>query len=120
MSEFEDNLWHQVVRERGEQLARAQRPVRGHRRATRPQVLAGTTVGAAAIAAVAALLLSASTSAPAFAVTRNRDGTVTVNLMRASGIEGANKELAAMGARAQIATPGKSAPNLVCPGGTAP
>ena len=120
MSEFEDNLWLEVVREHGEKLARAVRPVRTRRRAIRPQLLAGTTVGVAAIATVSALLLSASTSAPAFAVTRNRDGTVTVNLIRPSGIAGANKKLAAMGARAQIAAPSKSAPNLVCPGGTAP
>jgi hypothetical protein len=120
MSEFEDNLWLEVVREHGHELARAGRSVPRHRRATRPQLLASTTVGVAAIATAATLLLGVSTSSPAFAVTRNPDGTVTVNLMQLSGIAGANEKLAAMGVRAQIAALWKPAPKLVCPGGTAP
>ncbi len=74
MSEFEDNLWLEVVREHGHELARARRPVRKHRRATRSQLLGGTTVGLAGVATAAALLFGASTSPPAFAVTRNRTG----------------------------------------------
>lgn len=120
MSEFEDNLWLEVVREHGGGLARAERAVPKHRWATRPQLLAGTTVGLAATAAAAALLFGASTSPPAFAVTRNPDGTVTVNLAQRSGIAGANKKLAAMGVRAQIAVQTKTPPKLVCPGGAAP
>lgn len=120
MSEFEDNLWLEVVREHGHELARARRPVRKQRRATRPQLLAGTTAGVAAIATAAALLLGASTSAPAFAVTRNADGTVTIDLMKPSGIVGANKRLAAMGVRAEIRALAKQPPTFVCPGGTVP
>ena len=100
MSEFEDNLWLEVVREHGDELARTERAGHTHRRAIRPQLLAGTTVGLAAVATGAALLFGASTSPPAFAVTRNPDGTVTVNLTRPSGIAGANEKLAAMGVRA--------------------
>ena len=95
-----------VVRDYGHELARAGRPVRKHRRATRPRLLAGTTVGVAAIATAAALLLGASTSPPAFAVIRNPDGTVSVSLKQPSGIAGANRKLAAMGVRAQIAVAG--------------
>lgn len=120
MSEFEDNLWLEVVREHGHELARAGRRGRKHRRATRPQLLAGTTVGVAAIATAAAVLFGASTSSPAFAVTRNADGTVTVRLKQPSGIAGANRRLAAMGVRAQIAAQAKTPPKLVCPGGAAP
>jgi hypothetical protein len=120
MSEFEDNVWLSVVREHGDELARAGRTERKHRRAPRTQLLAGTTVGLAAMATAAALLLGASTSSPAFAVTRNPDGTVTVNLTKLSGIAGANKRLAAMGVRAQILALAKHAPKAVCPGGTAP
>jgi len=120
MTEFDDNLWLEVVREHGHELARARRPVRKHRRARRPQVLAGSSVGLAAVATAAALLFSASTSPRAFAVTRNPDGTVTVNLRQPSGIAGANAKLAAMGVRAKIALDMKTPPELVCPGGTAP
>lgn len=119
MSEFEDNLWLTVVREHADELARTERTGQ-HRRATRPQLLAGTTVGLAAIATTAALLFGASTSPAAFAVTRNPDGTVTVNLMQPSGIAGANEKLATMGVRAEIAAQAKTPPKLVCPGGTAP
>jgi hypothetical protein len=120
MSEFEDNLWLAVVREHGDELARTKRTAHTHKRASRPQLLAGTTAGLAAMATAAALLFGASASPPAFAVTRNPDGTVTVNLRHASGVAGANKKLAAMGVRAQIAVPAKTPPQLVCPGGTAP
>ena len=120
MSEFEDNLWLEVVHEHGNELARTGRTVHKHGRATRPQLLAGTTVGLAAMATAAALLLGASTSPPAFAVTRNPDGTVTVNLMKLSGIAGANEKLAAMGVRAQIVALAKYPPKPVCPGGTVP
>ncbi len=120
MSEFEDNLWVTVVREHGDELAHAERSAHTHRRASRPQLLAGTTAGLAAIATAAALLFGASTSPPAFAVTRNPDGTVTVNLIHQSGIAGANKKLAAMGVRARIAAQAKTPPKLVCSGGTAP
>ena len=120
MTEFEDNLWLEVVREHGHELADARRPVRTHRRATRPQLLAGTTVGLVAVATAAALLLGASTSPPAFAVTRHPDGTVTVKLRQPSGIAPANEKLAAMGVRAQIAADTKTPPQLVCPGGTVP
>jgi hypothetical protein len=120
MTEFEDNLWLEVVHRHGHELAGARRPVRGHRRATRPQLLAGTTFGLAGAATATALLFGASTSPPAFAVTRHADGTVTVKLRQRSGIAGANKQLAAMGVRAQIAAQTKTPPQLVCPGGTAP
>ena len=119
MSEFEDNLWLSVVREHGNELARTGRTVHRHRRAPRPQLLAGSTVGLAAIATAVALLLGASTTSPAFAVTRNPDGTVTVDLIKPSGIAGANERLAAMGVRAQIRTLAKQPPTFVCPGGTA-
>jgi hypothetical protein len=120
MTEFEDNLWLEVVREHGDELARTERTGHAHRRAGRPQLLAGTAAGLAATATAAALLFGASTSSPAFAVTRNPDGTVTINLLHRSGIAGANKKLAAMGVRAQIAVQAKVPPQLVCPGGTAP
>jgi hypothetical protein len=120
MSEFEDNLWLEVVRDHGHELARAGRRGHTHRWATPPRLLAGTTVGVAAIATAAVLLLGASTSPPAFAVTRNPDGTVTVSLKQQSGIAGANRTLAAMGVPAQIAAQAKTPPTLLCPGGTAP
>lgn len=121
MSEFEEKLWLQVVRVHGDDLLAGPGTV-AHRRApgSRRQLLAGTTGGLAAIGVAAALLFAASSSPPAFAVTRHADGTVTVRLMRPSGITGANAKLSAMGVRARILALPKQAPNLVCPGGAAP
>lgn len=68
----------------------------------RPRVLMGGSAGAVALTVALALLLGASASTPAFAVTRHRDGTVTVRLMRLSGINGANRRLAALGIKARI------------------
>ena len=115
MSEFEDNLWVTVVREHGDELAHAERSAHTHRRAScrsrspgRPRVWR-----AIAPTSAAALLFGASTSPPAFAVTRNPDGTVTVNLIHQSGIAGANKKLAATGGAGPDRSTGEDAAETV-------
>lgn len=70
----------------------------GRARRTRPRLLAGATLAVASSATAVALLLSATAAPPpAFAVTRHRDGSVSVKINRRSGIAGANRKLAAMG-----------------------
>ena len=118
MSEFEDNLWLDVLSEHGDALARGGRSARKHRPVARALLLTGGTVGLAAVASAALLVVSASTSSPA--VTRNADGTITVDVMKPSGIADANARLAAMGVPAHITASTKSPPQLVCPGGAAP
>ncbi|MGZ4214740.1 MAG: hypothetical protein ACXVH1_02315 [Solirubrobacteraceae bacterium] len=73
-------------------------------RRARPRVLAAGTAAAVAVGTMLALLLGATTSPPAFAVNRNPDGTVTVKLIKLSGVAGANQKLAAIGVRAKIVT----------------
>jgi hypothetical protein len=68
----------------------------------RRRLLASATLSAGGLAAGVVLLIGVTATSPAFAVTRNRDGTVTVSLERLSGISGANQRLAAMGVRAKI------------------
>jgi hypothetical protein len=102
MSEFEDNLWQDVLREHGRSLTAASRPAAKQARPAWPRLLAGTSLGLAGIAAVLALVLGAASSSPAFAVTRNHDGTVSVALLRSAGILGANAKLAALGIKAKI------------------
>jgi hypothetical protein len=84
MSKFTDHLWQDLVREHGPTLARAGRPepVRagGTRVLRRPRVLAGSTLGLAGVGAVLVLALSGSAAPPAFAVTKQDDGSVLVNL----------------------------------------
>ncbi len=79
---------------------------RGHRLfrlpGARPRLLAGTTIGATATGALLAIVLSAAGSSPAFAVTRNRDGSYTVTLRSLSAIPAANRKLSQMGLHATL------------------
>ena len=71
-------------------------------RGARPGVVAGSALGLAGIGTAMALVLGATTTSPAFAVTHNRDGTVTIYIERSSGIGGANARLNQLGIRAQV------------------
>jgi hypothetical protein len=119
MSKFTDHLWRDLVREHGPTLAHADRPEPGRARRPRPRVLAGSTLGLASVIAALTLVLSATASPPAFAVTRHHDGSVSVKINRRSGIAGANRKLAAMGIheRVMAVSDGQSIPlSCVAPG----
>lgn len=105
MSEFEDNLWREVVRVHGDDLAHARPDTRGSGWWPHGRLVAGTT--AATVAAVGAgvvLLLGTAAGPPAFALTRSRDGTVTVLFAAHTGLTPSqlarmNRALAALSAR---------------------
>src|SRR5438309_1394052 len=99
MSEFEDNLWRDVVREHGDDLTRMSWPPPNHRRPRR-RVLAGTTAVLAVAAAALALVLGGTSTSPAFAVSTNRDGSITLAINRLNGIHAANLKLSSLGVRA--------------------
>jgi hypothetical protein len=94
MSKFKDRLWQQLVREYGHELEQMTRPPGKRARRMSPKLLAGTSFGFAGAGTVAALVLSAASSTPAFAVSRDRDGAVTVTISTIDGIRGANARLA--------------------------
>ena len=73
-------------------------------RIPRPRFLAGGTLGLAGVGTALVLALGGSTAAPAFAVTRQADGSVLVNLDYVSGqnLGQANAKLAALGTGEQI------------------
>ena len=102
MGKFEDRLWRDLVRRHGADLAQMTRPEAKHARQARPRLLAGTSVALAVTVAAVALVLSAASSPPAFAVNRNSDGTYTVELQKLAGVHGANARLAALGIRARL------------------
>jgi hypothetical protein len=72
------------------------------RRSRRPalRLVAASTTGLAAIATTAVLAFGATTAtAPAFAVTRHHNGSVSVKINRPTSIASVNRKLAAMGIR---------------------
>ena len=102
MSKFEDRLWRDLVRKHGADLAQMTRPAAKRARPARPRLLAGTSVALAVAGTALALVLSAASSPPAFAVSRNADGTYTVTLQKIAAIHGANAKLAGLGIRARL------------------
>jgi hypothetical protein len=105
VSAFEDCLWTYLVREHPEvltQSARWTRPVRpGQRRwgQSRPSAFAaaGASIAAAAIATF--VVVGVRNATPAYAVTQNSDGTVTITLRELSGVDALNARLAQLGVR---------------------
>lgn len=102
MSRFEDHLWREVVREHGDSLARMSTPTAKRPAWRSPRLVAGTGFGLGGAGVVVALVLTATATSPAFAVTRNHDGTVTISVKDSSGIAGANARLHRLGIRAQV------------------
>jgi hypothetical protein len=106
MSNFEDQLWSQLVRERGEQMRAAPRATaalassvtattpatRRGRRLRRPALLTGSALGVAGLASAGVLALTS--ASPAFAVTKNPNGTVDVTLSDLSDLPALNQQLA--------------------------
>jgi len=103
MNTFEDRLWSDLVREHGEQMRTFRAPIHPTARSRRrPALITGTALATAALATAVVLAVSASTSAPpAYAVSTNPDGTVTVTLNDVSALTGLNAELARDGIRAK-------------------
>ena len=56
-------------------------------------------LGLAGLGTALVLVLSAASTSPAFAVSRNHDGTVTISIKRSSGVAGANARLNQLGIR---------------------
>lgn len=106
MSTFEDQLWSQLVRERGEQMGAApgaaaalatsvtatSPATRRTPRLRRPALLTGSALGIAGLATAGVFALSS--ASPAFAVTKNSDGTVAISLSDLSDLSALNQKLA--------------------------
>ena len=95
MTNFEDRLISELIEEHGAALATVERPA-GRRGNGRPLWIGGGAVAVAAAIAIGITLVGGG-SAPAYAVTQNPDGTVTLTLNELSGIDGANQRLHQLG-----------------------
>jgi hypothetical protein len=75
---------------------------RARRIRPRRRVLAGSTLGLAGVGAALVLALSGSAAAPAFAITRNAAGSVSVQINQLQSLPAANHKLTAMGIHEQV------------------
>jgi hypothetical protein len=94
MTKFTDNLWRDLAREHGPALAA---PARRSGRLRRPRIIAGSTLALAGVGTALGLVLTATSAAPAFAVTQSSDGSVLVTMSQTKSIVDANAQLTKMG-----------------------
>jgi hypothetical protein len=104
-SRYEDALWDEIVDNHHGELADLRLPPPAPRR--RPKALVSATVLTATGAGIAVIAISASsTTAPAYAVTRNPNGSISVTLRQLSAIADVNARLKALGVRAVVTRTG--------------
>jgi hypothetical protein len=96
MTKFADQLYADLMREHGSALAHTRPPAASRRHiASRPALLAAGAGGLAVAASVGALV--AGGGAPAYALTTNPGGTVTLAVYQEPGIAQANAKLQQLG-----------------------
>jgi hypothetical protein len=96
MNKFADQLFDDLMQEHGPALASARVPAAPKRRVAHPVRLSAVAGGIAAVAAAVGLLTAGGAS-PAYAVTANANGSVSLDVYDQSGIAGANQALRTMG-----------------------
>jgi hypothetical protein len=106
MTKFADQLFDDLMREHGPALARTTPPAPRRHIATRRTLLATGTACAAVGVTAGALVAGGGT--PAYAVTTNPDGTVTLAVYQKSGIAGANARLRQLGDGQVVVVPVES------------
>ncbi len=104
MSRFEDDLWETLSREHGAATLRAGPRSGVVPRRRRALSLAAAALTLIAVTATAVVLLSTGNGlSPAYAITQNANGTVTLTLDEVIGVQPANQELARLGVRVVVA-----------------
>jgi len=108
MTKFADQLFDDLMRAHGPALTQA-RPLaypKRHITARRMLLASGGTL-AVAVAGAAAVAggLVAGSGAPAYAVTKNPDGTITLAVYQKSGIAAANARLRQLGGKQVVVVP---------------
>lgn len=119
MTKFADQLYEDLLREHGATLRSmsdrepaAAGPARAHRRVARPAWLTTAGLATAAAAVAGGFVLFGGAATPAYAVTQNSDGTLSVSVKQASAIAAADAELKAIGVRVVVVPVGPGCPSL--------
>lgn len=97
MTRFADELFDDLMREHGSTLAQTRVPTAPKRHPAARPLLLTASAGGLAIAATVGSLVATGGGTPAYAVTTNPDGTVTLAVYQQSGIAGANAQLRRLG-----------------------
>jgi hypothetical protein len=101
MTNFEDQLFGQLMAEHGHRLSAVERPAPARRRPRRLVWLTTGAAGAVAAVTAAVMALGSAPAMAAYSVTQH-DGTTSVSVDNASGVAGANAALAGMHARVVV------------------
>jgi hypothetical protein len=112
MTKFADQLFVDLMDEYRPLLQGLDRPgtaTAARRTVSRPVWLTAGTVGAAGAVAAGLVLFGGS---PAYAVTQNSDGTVTVSVANPSGVQGADLKLRALGLHVVVVPVGPGCPSM--------
>jgi hypothetical protein len=94
MTKFADQLYDDLMRQHGSALAAARPPAASRRHLASRRVLLTVGGGGLAVAATVAGLVAGN---PAYALTTNSDGTITLSIYQAAGIAQANAKLHQLG-----------------------
>ena len=113
MTKFADQLFDDLMREHGPALAHSRPLASPGRRITPRRTLLAAGGGGLAAAGIIAGVLVAGGGSPAYAVTKNPDGTITLAVFQKAGIAGANDRLRQLGDRQVVVVPtGPGCPSL--------
>jgi hypothetical protein len=112
MTKFSDQLFSDLMNEHGPALAGTELTAAGRRRPVRRAAMLAGGAGTLAVGLTVGLTAFGGGASPAYAVTKNADGTLTVAVSNPSGIAGANEKLHAMGVQAVLVPVGTGCPAI--------
>ncbi|HEX4223307.1 MAG TPA: hypothetical protein VHZ97_13150 [Pseudonocardiaceae bacterium] len=110
MNKFEDRLIGDLMEQHGPALAQLRRPEPSKRR-HRPLWLSGAAAVVIGAAIATSVTLAGGGGTPAYALTQNPNGTVTLTLSDMTGIIGANAELRKLGLPVLVVPFGQHCPD---------
>jgi hypothetical protein len=111
MTKFADQLYDDLIREHGSALTATRPPAVPRRHLPSRRVLLATGAGGLAAAGTAAALIAGG-AAPAYALTTNPDGTVTLAVYRPAGIAQVNAKLRRLGDNVYVVPVAPGCPGL--------
>ncbi|HXP58674.1 MAG TPA: hypothetical protein VN847_27185 [Streptosporangiaceae bacterium] len=111
MTKFADDLYDDLMRAHGPALAATRAPVPARRPLASRRLVLAASAGGLAVAATAGSLVAVS-GTPAYALTTNHDGSISLAVYREAGVAQANAKLRAIGARVIVVPAGAGCPSV--------